>query len=249
VIAALAFVLAAAAPACMLTPDALHRAQTAWRAFVNADFVNFAPEAEAHRLEAKAQLLRADRAAAECRGDATALPRAELHYEFDLVDARRSAGASAFLHLLSADLQHLRALGLSKDDPAQYESYRRRFAEMQAEQRGRLIVPPPAASNASGAASRSGCTQPLTPPVPLGSISPFVLDSTRLRRPHGTTTVAVLVSPSGSASSSVVVMSSGDGLLDQAVQDAARLVRYAPAQRDCIAVGGEYRFTYSFPQF
>jgi len=59
----------------------------------------------------------------------------------------------------------------------------------------------------------------------------------------------VLVGPQGNVLSTFTAVSSGDPALDRAVENAARVVTYAPARVDCTPAEGEYRFTYTFPQF
>jgi TonB family protein len=207
-IAALVLALATAAPspaACSQASAAVRQAQHDWIEFKDADFVNFATEAEGRRKSAIAELARADAAAKHCPRDPTAKARAALHYELRVVDARRRAAAEG------------------------------RFPS--------LPVPPPAASEPA-----AGCSQPDSAPYPLGSISPAATDGARLRLPHGTTIVTVLVGADGSVLGTLVTASSGDPVLDGAVAAAARLVTYAPARVRCRASPGEYRFSYTFPQ-
>lgn len=215
------------------------RAQAAWRAFYNGDFVR-APEAAEEQLRAaKTALAAADRAAAGCRVDDSALSRAQLHFEIDLVDARRSGGKTASLQLLAGDLKKMSDLG---EQPERYQLDAGRFRELQAETRGTLTlpVPPPAA--------RAACAQPDAPPYPLSAIVPGVPNPTLLRNPHGATAVTVLVGPQGNVLSTLTTASSGNASLDRAVESAARLVTYAPARVNCKPVEGDYRFTYTFPQ-
>ena len=103
---------------------------------------------------------------------------------------------------------------------------------------------------ASGAPQPSAaCTVPDAQAHPLAPIAPVAPDAQLLRRPHGITAISVLVSAQGEVLGTLTIASSGEPLLDQAVSNAARLVAYAPARVNCAAVEGEYRFTYSFPQF
>lgn len=82
--------LAATASSCSIAQHAVADAQTSWQAFKNGDFVNHAAQAEAQFRAAKRDLAAADKAAASCRSDRTAIARRRLHFEFDLVDARRN---------------------------------------------------------------------------------------------------------------------------------------------------------------
>ena len=191
--------------ACAQARAALRQAQRDWFEFKDADFVYFATEAEGRRKSAIAELGRADAAAKHCPKDPTARSRAALHYEMQVVDARRRAAAEG------------------------------RFPS--------LPVPPPAASEPA-----AGCNSPDSPPYPLGSIAPAVTDGARLRLPHGTTAVTVLVGADGAVLGTLVTASSGDPVLDGAVAAATRLVTYAPARVHCRASPGEYRFSYTFPQ-
>lgn len=232
--------------ACAAAAAALSRAQAAWRQFYNGDFVRAPGTAEAQFRNAKAALGIADRNAAGCRADRTALQRAGLHYEIDLVDARRSGGNISALHVLAGDLKKMRELGLARADPARYQLDVQRFREVQAETRGTLVVPAPPARSVRPSTPR--CVQQATPPYPLSPIVPGVPSPALLRRAHGATAVTVLVGPQGNVLSTLVTASSGEGSLDQAVENAARLVPYAPARANCKPVEGDYRFTYTFPQ-
>lgn len=73
---------------------AVNRAQAAWRAFYNGDFVRAPDAAEAQFRRAKEELARADRDAAKCSNDMTEPARARLHSEIDVVEARRKAAKS-----------------------------------------------------------------------------------------------------------------------------------------------------------
>jgi TonB family protein len=232
--------------ACTAAAAALNRAQAAWRAFRNGDFVR-APDAAENRFRnAKSALATADRHAASCRAGDTALQRVQLHFEFDLVDARRSSGKTAALQLLAGDLTKMRDLGLARDEPARYRLAVERFRELQAETRGTLVLPAPAAGTIPPV--RGGCAQLDVAPYPRSPIVPGIPNPALLHRPHGTTAVAVLVGPGGNVLSTLTTASSGNATLDQAVENAARLVTYAPARVNCKPVEGDYRFTYTFPQ-
>ena len=222
---------------------ALNRAQAAWRAFYNGDFVRAPETAESQLRQAKTQLSASDRDAAVCRGDDSALARVQLHFEIDLVDARRSGGKTAALQLLARDLKKMSALGL---ETAKYQLDVQRFREVQAETRGTLLLPAPAGSPVPP--TRGACAQPDAPPYPLSPIVPGVPNPALLHRPHGATEVTVVVSPGGNVLSTLTTSSSGDAALDLAVERAARLVTYAPARANCKPVEGDYRFTYTFPQ-
>ena len=233
------------APRCAAA-GALQRAQAAWGRFVDADFVSASAEAEANRASARRELARADGLAAACRPDPTALGRAELHFAIDLVAARRAHASTAALYLLNGDLQTLRALGLPRRDPGRYAELVDQYTELQAEMRGGLAVPAPAAPAAPAPA---GCAQPELPPIPRGTISPIVLDRQRLHRTHGATGIAVGVSAEGTVESVLVTMSSGDPVLDDAVASATRLVTFQAARHACRPAPGTYRFSYTFPQY
>ncbi|MGH7659833.1 MAG: TonB family protein [Vulcanimicrobiaceae bacterium] len=232
--------------ACAAAITALSHAQAAWRAFHNGDFVRAPEAAEAQLRNAKAALASADRNGAACRGDKTALPRVEVHFEIDLVDARRSGGKTATLQVLANDLKTMRDLGLAGEQPARYQFDVERFREVQAETRGTLILPAPPAGSVPPV--RAGCAQPDSQPSPLAPIVPGVPNPAFLRRPHGATAVTVLVGPTGNVLSTFTTASSGNPALDQAVENAARLVTFAPARANCKPVEGDYRFTYTFPQ-
>ena len=94
-----AFALAAAVapatppPPCRTATAALRRAESDWTAFRNGDFVDDPAGAEAHRRAAAKELAQADAAAKHCPHDATGAERAGLHYEMQLVAARRRARA------------------------------------------------------------------------------------------------------------------------------------------------------------
>ncbi|MBV8601102.1 MAG: TonB family protein [Candidatus Eremiobacteraeota bacterium] len=94
-----AFALAAAVapatppPPCRTATAALRRAESDWTAFRNGDFVDDPAGAEAHRRAAAKELAQADAAAKHCPHDATGAERAGLHYEMQLVEARRRARA------------------------------------------------------------------------------------------------------------------------------------------------------------
>lgn len=229
---------------CAAAAAALNRAQAAWRAFYNGDFVRAPDAAEARLREAKSQLAASDRGAAGCRADNTALTRVQLHFDIDLVDARRSGGKTAALQLLAGDLKKMRDLGLA---PERYRLDVQRFRQVQAETRGTLLLQAPPLESSSLPA-RASCAQPNTPPYPLSPIVPGIPNPILLHGPHGATAVSVVVGPGGNVLSTLVTASSGDAALDRAVESAARLVTYAPAHASCKPVEGDYRFTYTFPQ-
>jgi TonB family protein len=236
---------------CGVAQAALTDAQSAWQAFKNGDFVEHAAEAEAQFRAAKRDVTASDKAAASCRGDRTAIARAELHFEFDLVDARRNRGSNASLALLRGDIERLQRLGLARNEPDRYLLDVNRFRELQAETRGRVVIPVPAlpGTTAPSLPQRNfSCTSPDVPAHPLAPITPAAPDVRLLRRPHGATAVSVLVGAQGEILGTLTIASSGNAELDQAVTNAARLVAYAPARVNCKPVEGEYRFTYTFPQ-
>jgi TonB family protein len=229
--------------ACAAAAAALGRAQLAWREFHNGDFVRAPEAAEAQLRNARASLAAADRDAGSCAGDKTALARLQLHFEIDLVDARRAGGKTGALRTLAGDLEKMRDL---QEPAARYQFDAGRFRELQAETRGTLVLPAPAAGSVPP--PREACTQTDTPPYPLSPIVPGVPNPALLRGAHGATGVTVLVGPQGNVLSTFTTASSGSPTLDRAVENAARLVTYAPARVNCKPVEGDYRFTYTFPQ-
>jgi len=141
----------------------------------------------------------------------------------------------------------MRHLGIERASPDLYRADLGRFRELQAETRGTLVIPVPALPQTRAPAQ--GCTGIDFPPHPLSPIVPAVGSAASLRRAHGTTGVTVVVGPQGNVLSTLTTQSSGDPVLDQAVLNAVRLVAWAPALAGCRPVQGEYRFTYTFPQF
>jgi TonB family protein len=250
VFAAIFAIALAATTTCGVAQRALSAAQTAWQAFKNGDFVEHAAEAEAQFRAAKHDLAAADNAVASCRGDRTAIARAELHFEFDLVDARRNRGSNASLALLRGDVERLQRLGLARNEPDRYLLDVNRFRELQAETRGRVVIPVPALPGTIAPLPQRNlsCTLPDVPAHPLAPITPAAPDVRLLRRPHGAVAVSVLVGAQGEILGTLTIASSGNAELDQAVTNATRLVAYAPARVNCKPVEGEYRFTYTFPQ-
>lgn len=239
--------MAAGGTSCPSAASALARAQSAWHAFYNGDFVDAAARAEAQFQLAKTQLSLADRSASKCNRDDTALERAELHFEIDVVDARRARGSTASLQRVASDLATMRRLGLERSNPDRYRADIGRFREVQAETRGALVIPPPVSPPMQ--APVQSCSGIDVPPHPNSPIAPAVPSATSVRRPHGATGVTVVIGPQGNVLSALTTQSSGDPALDQAVLGAVRLVTWSPALAGCRPVQGEYRFTYTFPQF
>ena len=88
--------------------------------------------------------------------------------------------------------------------------------------------------------------QVMSAPRALNKILPRYPRSARRKGHEGSVTVEVEVNESGEVSASGVVSSSGHRELDDAALDAVETIRFAPATKDGLNVGGRIRLTFEF---
>ena len=86
----------------------------------------------------------------------------------------------------------------------------------------------------------------MSAPRALNKILPRYPRSARRKGHEGSVTVEVEVNESGEVSASGVVSSSGHRELDDAALDAVETIRFAPATKDGLNVGGRIRLTFEF---